>query len=136
MPNNTNNFIKTAIATDAAPAAIGPYSQGIKAGDFVFFSGQIPLIPSTGELVNSDIEVQTKQVMNNMQAALAGANLNFSHVVKTTIFLTDLNDFGAVNEIYANFFPLPAPARACVQVAALPRGCAIEIEWVAYCGAA
>lgn len=135
MPHNTNNFIKTAISTTAAPAAIGPYSQGIKAGDFVFFSGQIPLIPGSSELVTGGIEEQTRQVMHNMQAALGGANLNFSHVVKTTIFLTDLNDFSVVNEIYAQFFPLPAPARACVQVAALPRGCAIEIEWVAFCGA-
>lgn len=136
MPNNTDFFSKTAISTTAAPAAIGPYSQGIKAGDFVFFSGQIPLIPGSPELAAGGIEAQTKQVMQNMQAALAGANLNFSHVVKTTIFLTDLNDFGVVNEIYARYFPAPAPARACVQVAALPKGCAIEIEWVAYCGAA
>ncbi|MDY0189285.1 MAG: RidA family protein [Desulfuromonas sp.] len=134
MSSNSSNCNKTAISTTAAPAAIGPYSQGIKAGDFVFFSGQIPLVPGSTDLVAGGIEAQTQQVMHNMQAALAGANLNFSHVVKTTIFLTDLNDFALVNEIYAQYFPLPAPARACVQVAALPKGCAIEIEWVAYCG--
>ncbi len=125
---------KTVITTSAAPAAIGPYSQGIKAGDFVFFSGQIPLDPATGELVNRSIENQTKRVLQNMQAALEGADLNFSHVVKTTIYLTDLDDFACVNEIYGSFFPQPAPARACVQVAALPKGCNIEIEWVAFCG--
>jgi len=136
MQHSGNNLNKTAISTAAAPAAIGPYSQGIKAGDFIFFSGQIPLNPGNGELVTGDIVAQTNQVMANMQAALAGAGLNFSHVVKTTIYLTDLNDFGTVNDLYATFFPQPAPARACVQVAALPKGCSIEIEWVAYCGAA
>lgn len=127
--------MKTAIYSATAPQAIGPYSQGIKAGDFIFFSGQIPLNPQSGQLVNGSIAEQTEQVMANMQAALAGAQLDFRHVVKTTIFLTDLDAFTTVNDIYARFFPAPAPARACVQVAALPKGCAIEIEWIAYCGA-
>lgn len=127
--------MKKAISTPEAPAAIGPYSQGIQAGDFVFFSGQIPLDPKSGELITGSIEQQTERVMNNMQAALSAADLDFSHVVKTTIFLTDLADFAVVNEIYGRFFPQPAPARACVQVAALPKGCDIEIEWVTYCGA-
>lgn len=122
------------IKTSAAPEAIGPYSQGIQAGDFVFFSGQIPLDPSTGELVCGSIATQTEQVMANMEAALAAADLGFSQVVKTTIYLTDMNDFATVNEIYGRFFLPPAPARACVQVAGLPKGCNIEIEWIAYCG--
>lgn len=127
--------MKKAIFTPEAPAAIGPYSQGIQAGDFVFYSGQIPLDPKSGDLITGPIEQQTERVMNNMQAALSATGLDFSHVVKTTIYLTDLADFAAVNDIYGRFFSQPAPARACVQVAALPKGCDIEIEWVAYCGA-
>ncbi|MEA3465441.1 MAG: RidA family protein [Thermodesulfobacteriota bacterium] len=126
--------MKKAITTTLAPAAIGPYSQGIQAGDFVFFSGQIPLDPLSGELICGSIVAQTERVMANMEAALTGANLDFSHVVKTTIYLTDLSNFAEVNEIYARAFPHPAPARACVEVSGLPKGCAIEIEWVAYCG--
>jgi 2-iminobutanoate/2-iminopropanoate deaminase len=122
------------IATDQAPAAIGPYSQGVRAGDFIFFSGQIPLDPETGEVVSGGIEAQARQVMSNMQAVLGAAGLAFDRVVKTTIYLTDLNDFGTVNEIYGRYFRDTAPARATVQVAALPKGAGIEIEWVAYCG--
>ncbi|WP_429885821.1 RidA family protein [Geoalkalibacter halelectricus] len=122
------------IETDQAPAAIGPYSQGIRAGDFVFFSGQIPLDAQSGEMVAGGIREQTEQVMANMKAALAAAGLGFSDVVKTTIYLTDLGQFGLVNDIYGRFFTDPSPARATVQVAALPRGAAVEIEWVAYCG--
>ncbi|MCD6528008.1 MAG: RidA family protein [Desulfuromonas sp.] len=126
--------MKKVISTTSAPPAIGPYSQGIQAGDFVFFSGQIPLDPKNGELISGPIAAQTERVMANIKAALAAADLNFSQVVKTTIYLTDMNDFAEVNEIYARFFPQPAPARACVQVAGLPKGCDIEIEWIAYCG--
>lgn len=122
------------IATNNAPAAIGPYSQAIRAGDFVFFSGQIPLDPQTGELVAGGIGPQTEQVMANMQAVLAAAGLSFFQIVKTTIYLTDLADFTQVNEIYGRAFNETPPARATVQVAALPRGAAVEIEWVAYCG--
>ncbi len=122
------------IATSAAPAAIGPYSQGVKAGAYVFFSGQIPLAPNTGELVAGGIDVQIRQVMNNMAAALTAAGLGFTQVVKTTIYLTDLQDFSAVNEIYGSYFSGVFPARATVQVAALPKGAKIEIEWTAYCG--
>ncbi|WP_305046198.1 RidA family protein [Geoalkalibacter sp.] len=122
------------IATDQAPAAIGPYSQGIRAGDFVFFSGQIPLDPQTGELVPGGIREQTEQVMANMKAALEAAGLGFAQVVKSTIYLTDLGQFALVNEIYGRFFGEVPPARATVQVSALPRGAAVEIEWVAYCG--
>ncbi|MDX9707934.1 MAG: RidA family protein [Trichloromonas sp.] len=122
------------ISTTAAPAAIGPYSQGVRAGDYVFFSGQIPLDPATGEMVAGGTEAQTRQVLANMEGALAAAGLDFAQVVKTTIFLTDLNDFALVNELYgARFFGI-CPARSTVQVAALPKGAAIEIEWVAYCG--
>lgn len=122
------------IETNLAPAAIGPYSQGVAAGDFVFYSGQIPLDPSTGELVPGGIESQTRRVMANMKESLAAANLDFSHVVKTTIYLTDLGDFATVNGIYGGFFSGICPARATVQVAALPKGANIEIEWVAFKG--
>lgn len=122
------------IETDKAPAAIGPYSQGVAAGDFVFYSGQIPLEPASGELVSGGIDKQARQVMANMGEALAAAGLDFSHVVKTTIYLTDLADFTVVNGIYGEFFSGIYPARATVQVAALPKGAAIEIEWVAFRG--
>ena len=120
------------IETDLAPAAIGPYSQGIRAGDFFFFSGQIPLDPQTGEMVGGGIGVQAERVMENMKGALSAAGLTFDQVVKTTIFLTDLADFGTVNAIYGSRFKGIFPARSTVQVAALPKGAAIEIEWVAY----
>lgn len=122
---------KQSIVTDQAPAAIGPYSQAVRIGDMVFFSGQIPLDPVTGEVVAGDIAVQTQRVMQNMDALLNAAGLNFTNVVKTTIFLVDLADFTTVNEIYGGYFPDPAPARACVQVAALPKNVSIEIEWIA-----
>lgn len=122
------------IETAQAPAAIGPYSQGIRAGDYVFFSGQIPLDPATGEVVSGDIAVQAERVMANISAVLNAAGLGFDCVVKTTIFLTDLKDFAKVNEIYGRHFSGTFPARSTVQVAALPKGVAIEIEWVAYAG--
>ena len=122
------------IETSAAPAAIGPYSQGVKAGAYVFFSGQIPLDPATGELVAGGIEVQTRRVMDNMTAVLTAAGLGFTQVVKTVIYLTDLQDFSLVNEIYGSYFRGVFPARATVQVAALPKGAKVEIEWTAYCG--
>lgn len=126
--------MKTAIATPNAPAAIGPYSQGIKVGSMVFFSGQIPLDPVTGELAGTTIQTQTRQVMRNMQAVLEAAGMNFGHIVKATIYLKDLNDFAIVNKIYAEYMPEPAPARACVEVAALPKGALVEIEWIGYFG--
>jgi len=118
------------IITDKAPAAIGPYSQAVRAAGLVFFSGQIPLRPD-GSLVEGDIVAQAEQVMANMQAMLAAADLGFADVVKATIYLVDMKDFSVVNEIYGRHFSSPAPARACVQVAALPRGVAVEIEWIA-----
>lgn len=120
------------IETTAAPAAIGPYSQAVRAGDYVFFSGQVPLDPETMELVPGGIAEQADQVMVNMEAALAGAGLTLAQVVKTTIYMIDLNHFGTVNEIYGRCFSGVAPARATIQVAGLPKGAQVEIEWVAY----
>ena len=122
------------IETREAPAAIGPYSQGVRAGEFVFFSGQIPLDPATGELVAGGIAEQAERVMANMVAALRGASMHTGQVVKTTIFLTDLQDFATVNEIYGKYFQGIPPARSTVQVASLPKGAKIEIEWIAYRG--
>lgn len=122
--------MKKQIQTNAAPAAIGPYSQAIQAGDFVFYSGQIPLDPESGNLVAGGIVEQTRQVMANMRAMLHASGRDFADVVKTTIYLTDLADFATVNEIYGAFFKDVPPARACVQVAALPKGAQVEIEWI------
>ncbi|HEX9873401.1 MAG TPA: RidA family protein [Deferrimonas sp.] len=122
------------IETAGAPKAIGPYSQAVRAGDYLFFSGQIPLDPRSGEVVSGGIEMQTEQVMANLGAVLQAAGLEFSQVVKTTIYLQDLGDFAAVNAIYGRFFPGIAPARATVQVAGLPKGVGVEIEGIAYGG--
>ncbi|HTP66280.1 MAG TPA: RidA family protein [Geobacteraceae bacterium] len=122
---------KEIISTDQAPKAIGPYSQGVRAGDLVFFSGQIPLDPATGELVNGGIEEQTEKVMENIAAVLAAAGLDFSQVVKSTIYLADLADFVAVNVIYGKRFQADPPARSTVEVKGLPRGARVEIEVIA-----
>jgi 2-iminobutanoate/2-iminopropanoate deaminase len=122
---------KEIIATDKAPKAIGPYSQGVKAGGLVFFSGQIPLDPATGEIAGKDIAEQTERVMENIAALLTAAGLDFRDVVKSTIYLTDLADFGVVNEIYGRSFPESQPARSTVEVKGLPRGAGVEIEVVA-----
>ncbi len=122
------------ISTGSAPAAIGPYSQAVKVGDFLYCSGQIPLDPQTGEIVSGGIVEQTEQVMTNIGAVLAAAGADFGKVVKTTIFMQDLNDFSAVNNIYGRFFSGPAPARSTVQVAGLPKGALLEIETVVYLG--
>lgn len=122
------------ISTPDAPKAIGPYSQAVAApagGRLVFLSGQIPLDPATGELVKGTIEEETRRVMENLRAVLAAAGAGFQHVVKTTIFLTDLSDFTRVNEVYGGYLGAPLPARATVQVAALPRGARVEIDAVA-----
>ena len=124
-------MLKKQIQTTNAPAAIGPYSQAIRAGSFIFYSGQIPLDPSSGILVGGGIEEQTRQVITNMRAMLHASGCDFADVVKTTIYLTDLADFATVNEIYGECFGDVPPARACVQVAALPKGAKIEIEWIA-----
>ena len=122
------------IQTDKAPAAIGPYSQAIRAGDFLFCSGQIPLLPETGEIVAGGIKAQTRQVMENLSAVVVAAGAEFAAVTKTTIYLADLGDFTVVNDIYASYCANPAPARATVQVAALPKGVLVEIDAVVYCG--
>jgi 2-iminobutanoate/2-iminopropanoate deaminase len=124
---------KEIVATDKAPKAIGPYSQGVKAGGFIFFSGQIPLDPVTGLLQGTDIAGQTEQVMDNIANLLNAAGLDFTDVVKSTIFLTDLANFATVNEIYGRRFPLNPPARSTVEVKGLPKGAAVEIEVTALC---
>jgi 2-iminobutanoate/2-iminopropanoate deaminase len=115
----------------SAPAAIGPYSQAIDAGDFVFLSGQVPIDPKTGELVQGDITVQTERVLENLAAVLEAAGCSFADVVKTTIFLTDLGDFQAVNATYGKRFTSAPPARATIQVSALPKGARVEIDAIA-----
>jgi len=122
------------ISTDKAPAAIGPYSQGVKAGGFLFFSGQIPLDPASGAVCTGDIAAQTELVMNNIAALLTAAGVDCGSIVKTTVFLTDLADFAVVNGIYGRRFPQAPPARSTVEVKALPRGVAIEIEVIAVAG--
>lgn len=119
------------VATERAPAAIGPYSQAIKAGNLLFCSGQIPLDPVTGEMITGDITAQTEQVMNNIAAVLLASGVGFDDVVKTTIFLVDMADFAAVNEVYGKCFINHKPARSTVAVKGLPRGAFIEIEVVA-----
>lgn len=121
----------TVISTDKAPAAIGPYSQAIAAGDLLFTSGQIPLDPATGQMVQGDVRAQTERVMENLAAVLAAAGTSFESVVKATIFVQDLGDFATVNEVYGKRFPRNPPARSTVQVAALPRGAKVEIELIA-----
>ncbi|WP_437897433.1 RidA family protein [Sorangium sp. So ce124] len=123
---------KITITSDRAPRAIGPYSQAVKAGDLVFCSGQIPIDPATGELVAGGIEEQTAQVIKNLTEVLSAAGASWSDVVKTTIYLTDLADFAIVNQVYGAAVGGVLPARATVQVAALPKGAAVEIEAVAH----
>ncbi len=119
---------KTIISTDKAPAAIGPYSQAIAVGDMIFTSGVIPIIPETGELETGDIKAQAKQAIGNLINLLEAAGSNADSVVKTTVFIKDMNDFAAVNEIYATYFTDNYPARSCVEVARLPKDVLIEIE--------
>ena len=124
--------MRTPISTPAAPAAIGPYSQAIRAGDFLFVSGQIPLDPTTGTLVGDGIAEQTHRVLQNLGAILEAAGASFSQVVKTTVYLADMTEFAKMNEIYATYFPAPAPARATVQAARLPRDVRVEIDLIAF----
>ncbi|HKW01900.1 MAG TPA: RidA family protein [Vicinamibacterales bacterium] len=123
-----------ALTTKDAPAAIGPYSQAIRAGGFLFASGQIPLDPATGALVPGGIVEQTHQVLKNLGAVLKAAGVSYDRVVKTTVYLADMAEFAAMNEIYATYFHAPAPARATVQAARLPRDVRVEIDLVAYLG--
>ncbi len=122
---------KEVISTPNAPAAIGPYSQAVRTGNLIFVSGQIPLDPATGQLVRGDIGTQTQQVLENLAAVLEAAGSSLAKVVKTTVYLRDLGEFGRMNEIYGKLFAGNAPARATVQVARLPRDAAIEIDVVA-----
>ena len=122
------------VGTAGAPAAIGPYSQAIRAGDFLFCSGQIPLDPSTGKMVEGGIEVQTERVLRNLEAVLAAGGGSLASVVKTTVFLADLGDFPAMNAVYGKFFPQDPPARATVEVSKLPAGARVEIDAVASIG--
>ena len=124
---------KEIIVTDKAPKAIGPYSQGVKAGNLLFFSGQIPLDPATGEMAGNGIAEQTERVMENIAALLEAAGLGFADVVKSAIYLTDLANFAVVNEIYGRRFPADPPARSTVEVKGLPRGAGVEIEVIALC---
>ena len=123
--------MKEIISTQAAPAAIGPYSQGVGAGGIVITSGQIPLDPATGNFVEGGVAEQTRQSLLNVQAILAAAGLTLENVVKTTVFLKDMNDFAAMNEVYATFFPSNPPARSALQVGKLPRDAMVEIEAIA-----
>jgi 2-iminobutanoate/2-iminopropanoate deaminase len=122
---------KTIIATPEAPKAIGPYSQAVRIGNFLFLSGQIALDPATGELVTTSFEAQVRQVFQNIQAMLNAAGADFSHVVKTTVFLKDMEKFAEMNGIYAEFFPESPPARSAVEVARLPKDVGIEVEVIA-----
>ena len=131
MASHRSAMSTRVIATQDAPAAIGPYSQAKIVGELLFTAGQIPLDPKTMSLVDGDISLQTEQVMNNLAAVLAAAGSSFDQVVKTTCFLADLNDFPAFNEVYGRFFPGDAPARSTVQAARLPLGSLVEVECVA-----
>lgn len=122
---------KQPLSSPAAPQAVGPYSQGIRMGDFVFTAGQIPLDPATGEITGATVTEQTTRVLENLKAVLAAGGCTFDDVVKTTVFLTDLATFGEMNAVYANYFKQPFPARSTIQVAGLPKGARVEIEAVA-----
>lgn len=128
-----NEYGKSVVEVSSAPAPIGPYSQAVKAGELVFVSGQLGLDCKTGEMAGPDAAAQAKKAMENMQAILEAAGSSLARVVKTTIFMIDLGEFGAVNEVYGKFFPVEAPARSTIQVAALPKGARVEIEAIATC---
>ena len=123
--------MRQAVSSDKAPAAIGPYSQAIRAGSLLFVSGQIPLDPATGAMVDGDIAAQTHRVFANLQAILEAAGASFENVVRTTVYLADMNDFATVNQIYGTYFSSPAPARATVQAARLPKDARVEIDVIA-----
>ncbi len=130
MEHNSPSFI-TAINTPHAPAAIGPYNQAIRYGDFVYTSGQVALDPTSGQLVGDDVQTQTRRVFQNLQAVLESAGTSLNNIVKTTVFLTSMSDFQAMNNVYAEYFPETKPARSTIAVAELPRKALVEIECVA-----
>ena len=123
---------KKSIKTTEAPEAIGPYSQAIRVGDFLYTSGQISLDPKTMEMITGNIELETEKVLQNIEAILSAEGLNFGHVIKTTVYLTDLSEFTRMNQVYEKFFSNTKPARACVQVEALPKGAKVEIDAIAH----
>ena len=123
--------MKKTIATSEAPAAVGPYSQAVAVGNFLFAAGQIPLDPATGALIEGDVTAQTDRVLQNVSAVLKANGMTFANVVKSTVFLTDLATFGQMNEVYSRYFSAPYPARSTIQVAGLPKGAQVEIEIVA-----
>jgi 2-iminobutanoate/2-iminopropanoate deaminase len=123
--------VKQAISSDGAPKAIGPYSPAVRAGQMVFLSGQVPMDPASGNLVGGDIAAQTRRVFENLGALLTAAGLSFTNVVRTTVFLADMNDFAAMNQVYATYFAEPYPARSTVQVARLPKDARVEIDLIA-----
>ena len=123
--------MREAIATDRAPQAIGPYSQAVRAGNQIYCSGQIPIDPATGAIIDGDIAAQTRQVLTNLSKVLEAAGVSLDHVVKTTVYLADMNDFASMNAVYGTFFSSPAPARSTVQAARLPRDARVEIDVVA-----
>lgn len=123
--------MREAISSEGAPKAIGPYSQAIRAGSLIFVSGQIPLDPATGQMVEGDVVAQTHRVFANLKAILEAAGASLDHVVRATVYLADMNDFAAVNEVYGSYFSSPAPARATVQAARLPKDSRVEIDVIA-----
>ena len=124
---------RAVVSTQDAPQAIGPYSQAIQAGGVLYCSGQIAIDPQTGQFVDADVQTQTRQVMQNLAKVLEAGGSSFERVVRVTIFVTDMRDFAAVNEVYATFFQKDPPARACVEVSALPKGAKVEIDAIALC---
>jgi 2-iminobutanoate/2-iminopropanoate deaminase len=126
--------MQSAISTESAPKALGPYSQAIKAGPFLFVSGQVPIDPTTGEIVAGGVADQTRRALQNIGEILTAGGASFQNVVRTTVYLADLTDFAAMNEVYASFFTAPQPARSTIQAARLPRDARIEIDVVAFLG--
>lgn len=123
--------LRQAVATDKAPKAIGPYSQAVRAGDLLFVSGQVPIDPATGAIIEGDIAAQTDRVMRNLAAILEAAGGTMDHVVRCTVYLADMNDFAAMNEVYGSYFSQPAPARATIQAVRLPKDARVEIDVIA-----
>lgn len=123
-------IMKKVISTDQAPAAIGPYSQAIEIGNLIFTSGMIPINPATGELVTGSVEAQAEQAFTNLKNLIEASGASMDKVIKTVVFIRDMEDFGKINEIYAEYFPEPYPARSCVEVARLPKDVALEVEAV------
>ena len=126
--------MRHAVTTPSAPKAIGPYSQGIRAGSLLFVSGQVPIDPATGQIIDGDIAAQTHRVFQNIGEILKAGGASFDHVVRTTVFLADMNDFAAMNDVYATYFTSPAPARATVEVSRLPKDARVEIDVIASFG--